>query len=252
MSRSFAPLAVWLSSLSACALGSGHARTVETDLDPHDAVVVASFLDVTMRADRPAGSLSVTCDDNLFDLLRIEVVDGVLELGRLDGPAVVPRTPCVAELGATPLGAVRVSGAGSFRTEVAQDGLTDAVVSGSGSLELDGVSADQLSVRVSGSGDVAIADLAAEDVAVSVSGSGTVRLRGVADALDVHVSGSGDLEASQLTVRTAEVSISGSGDAVFEATETVQGVVSGSGDLVVSGPALVDVTVTGSGTVHAD
>lgn len=246
-----------LSLTAACVVdstgGSGRAATTVRPLEAVDALRFGAAWEVTVDTDAALDQVTLTCDDNLLELIDTDVVDGLLALGTVAGRSFRPRTSCSAhvELTRSPT-VLEVSGAGSLVVDGRLEGLEEARVSGAGELVLvDGTRICDLLARVSGSGDLDLGELRGCALDANVSGSGTMWASGSVEIVEVVASGAGDLHLDELVTSVAEVRISGAGSVGVTVLDRLFARVSGAGDLTVYGsPTERDVSVSGAGDVR--
>jgi hypothetical protein len=180
---------------------------------------------------KTGATFSVTAegDARTLDQLEIQVVDGMLRIGRKDQK-----------------GGNWFNHDNGARIHVVMPSLVRARVSGSGNLAADHAEGN-VEAAISGSGDLDIADLKGGTATLTVAGSGDLSVKGAADKLSASIAGSGDIMAGGLTANSADISIAGSGGM----RGTVKGPASisivGSGDVELVGGAKCSVSSVGSG-----
>lgn len=170
-------------------------------------------------------------DPKVLDQLEIQVVDGVLRVGRKDN-------------------------AGNWfdndkgaKVHVVMPRLSMAGVRGSGNLTVERAEGD-VSAAVAGSGDLVIADLRGGAADLSVAGSGNLNAAGSATKLTAAISGSGDIDAAKLTAASADVSVAGSGNVKGAVKGEAAVSIVGSGDVDLTGGAKCTINAVGSGEAH--
>lgn len=175
-----------------------------------------------------AFSVTAEGDTKTLDQLEIQVVDGVLRIGRKDRSG------------------NWFSHDNGARIHVVMPALARARVSGSGDLTAERAEGD-VEAAISGSGDLDIENLKGGTATLSIAGSGDLSVKGTADKLSASIAGSGDISAGNLTANSADISIAGSGSV----RGTVKGPASvsivGSGDVELVGGAKCSVSSVGSG-----
>jgi putative autotransporter adhesin-like protein len=176
-------------------------------------------------------AVSAEGDPKVLDQLRIEVVEGVLRVGRKDND-----------------GKWFDNDKGA-KVHVVMPRLTTASVHGSGNLNVERAEGD-VSAVVAGSGNLVIADLRGGAADLSVAGSGDLDVSGTATRLTASIAGSGDLDAQGLTASSAEVSIAGSGDITGVVKGAAAVSIVGSGNVELTGGAKCTVSAVGSGEAH--
>jgi hypothetical protein len=193
----------------------------------------------------PEPGVVVETDDNLLDLYRTKVKDGVLHLGFKAGSLVSP-TRVEVRLTAEQLDSVILNGSGRVvgMNTITGDELR-LLINGSGDASLK-TYVPRVWVRTNGSGDANL-HLNAEELEVSSSGSGRVRLSGQADNQKVSLTGSGDYLADGLKNQTTRIRLAGSGDARLWVTAVLEASLRGSGNLYYKGSPEIDKQIFGSG-----
>ncbi len=200
-------------------------------------IVVSGVGDVEYRQSTDGtSSVSISCPDNLFDIVEVYSEGGTLTVKTKPGYTITGLGDRDIDIRATSpaLNAVRVSGAGDISIE--------------GKLNT-----DAFEVRVSGAGDIDIDNLECRSVEVGVTGAGDVDIeRGTAGRAKYTISGAGDIDAGNLRARSVDVRVSGAGDVECYASESISASVSGVGSVFYSGnPAKVDKSKSGIGSIRA-
>lgn len=227
-------LVMGMGLLAGCAfgmvIGSGKSVTETRDVSDFHAVNFAFLGDLEItQGDEEA--LTITGDDNIVELIRTRVVDGVLHID--GGAANIGRTvvPLRYMLTVKNLDGISLSGLGNVRmTKLANDEVTLAL-SGAGALTVDALTADTLSVNL--------------------SGVGSANLGGAARRQVVNLSGAGSYYAGDLRTQTATVTIAGLGNAEIWAVETLNAEISGAGNIAYKGRPQVTPRISGLGRVTA-
>jgi hypothetical protein len=213
--------------------GSGNVVEREYPLaDFTDVDASSSFTVAITRAD--AFRVAVKADDNIFERLVVEVVDGTLRIG------VAPETTLRnVHLEAT----------------VTMPELSSLEASGGVTATLTGfASTVDRSLELAGASTVtAAAPFAAEDLEVDAAGGSTVTLTGTATEATVQLSGGSELDAAALTVDTAEFELSGGAEATMTVTSSIESAeLSGGSQLTYLGtPALGSIETSGGSQVSA-
>jgi len=180
-----------------------------------------------------AASVTATGDTAVLDRLTVEVVNGILRIGREK-----------SRLGMN-------WGSGSSATiTVTLPAIKAASVAGSGDLSVDTVAVPAFEASVAGSGTLTVAALKTDSVTVSLAGSGDATLAGTTRTAKYSVAASGDVHAGDLVATDADVSLAGSGGVTAGATGHANVSIVGSGDVKILGGATCSVTRIGSGDVR--
>ncbi len=238
--------------LAACTIVEGNGVLVTESRDVEGVTSLSSTMFVDVRVTPAAeASAELTCDENLLEHIRTDVVDGELTLRSEPDVFLDSSGACLLDLRAPCLRSIASSGSGQVFSEDVLCSTESLHSSGSGGISLAGVSSEDLSLHGSGSGavDAGVLDVGALDVHFSGSGGGSAS--GVCGDADVHLSGSGGFMAQGLTCETATITVSGSGGVELTVTGTADVTTSGSGGVDLWGGALVNSNSTGSGDVTA-
>jgi hypothetical protein len=210
-------------------IGSGSVRTETRGVPSFTAIEVDGSGIVTL-SQGIAQSLSVETDDNIMDLVRTEVIGGVLHLGLVPGTSIARMTRLEFRVTAPRIDAIVISGSGDVHT---------ATPLRTSSLDLD--------IRGSGSID---ASVEADTLRTHIGGSGGINVAGRAGDLSVTIDGSGSVRARDLASMTADVRVNGSGGVDVTARDTIAISINGSGDVSYGGGAKATVRSSGSGTAR--
>jgi len=191
-------------------VGSGKLETKMFDVADFSAVGATSAFTVELtKGDKY--SVSVTADDNLFEVIKVEKKDTALHFSLDDNTAVETKNPLRVVIAMPALKAVEMSGACSctlkgFETKgefVAKlngaSSITGAIKADSVKLELSGASKIKLegsakngTVRCSGASSVTLNDFALDNADVQLSGASHAVVR-CKSMLDYNVSGASKL-----------------------------------------------------------
>jgi len=182
-----------------------------------------------------APSVHATGPKEKLDNLRIEVVNGELQLGSKPGNwswswhwGKSDRT--VIDVTVPMVQAVKLSGPGD--------------------LTVDRVRTPHFAVKLSGPGDITVGALETAALEVDLSGPGDITLSGKAGRARVGLSGPGDIHGKALVVGDVDISLSGPGDIRLDAYGHATGHLSGPGDIYLGAHAHCDITKSGPGDVH--
>lgn len=175
--------------------------------------------------------------DAVLEKLKIEVIDGRLHVGRIEGS------------GATVVNPFGWKGKGRAKVFVTVPVVRGADLSGAGRFTVDGAAAPEFKGAISGAGKLAVNGLAAKNASFDISGAGSLALAGTAETLRLAMSGAGSVDAGALTARDLTLSMSGVGRIKARATGRVSGDVSGVGGVEVTGTTDCHVEKTGVGSI---
>lgn len=209
--------------------GEGPKVTKTLDIASFNGLSLGIAADVMIRQGSTQ-SVKIEAQQNIIDLLKKEVKDGVWKIGFEKN----------------------VRHTESIKIWVTVSDLKQLSVSGSGSIvgENSFSNLGDLQLSVSGSGNIKL-DAASKNLNVNISGSGNMDLEGSTGAAAMKISGSGDINAFDLAVKSCEVKISGSGDSSVNVSESLDVSIAGSGDVFYKGRPSVRSKVSGSGSVES-
>ena len=186
----------------------GPETTKSFDLSGFNGITINGSSDITITQGE-GYSVSVKANEEVFDYLDYQVVDGSLLLKSKDSVQIVAKTykvyvtlPCLEKL--------LVNGAADAEIyNYKSDKDLDVLVNGAGDFEVSSIKVPSLTFTVNGAGDIDASDLDVETLNVSVNGAGDVDLSGKATTANLSVSGAGDIDASELEVEHTNIRKSG-------------------------------------------
>lgn len=182
--------------------------TKSFDLSGFTGITVNGSSDLTVTQGENY-SVVVKANEEVFQYLNYEVVDGTLLLKNKDSIQVVAQTfevmitlPCLEKL--------LVNGAADAEIyNYTSDKDLDVMVNGAGDFEVKSIKVPSLTFTVNGAGDIEADGLNVETLTVSVNGAGDVDLSGKAHTANLSVAGAGDIDASELDVEHTNIRKSG-------------------------------------------
>lgn len=181
----------------------------------------------------PDYKVEITAQQNILDVLKTNVVNGVLHIDFKDNVRVRQHEDLMINITAPYADYFRLSGSGNMnvRGDVAANNLK-VTLSGSGDISIEkAVITDKIDTEVSGSGNISIANGSAISEDVDISGSGKVEMAGVeAENASTHTSGSGDVKLA--VSKTLDAHISGSGSVYYHGNPVISTHISGSGRVI--------------------
>jgi hypothetical protein len=236
-----ASLAMTSCQLFGIAVEFGNGVPFETTIEVSEfnALSVPSSLDVVYTQTSGEQSVTLVCDENLFEYYNIRVEDNTLIADTKRGVVnLTPRVRTILTVNSPVLNQVKLSGSGDCDVE----GLLAA--------------GESFLVKVSGSGDFHAHDrVTAKNFTATTSGSGNIGFTEVfAQAAEFKSSGSGSIGVDVLSAESIKATTTGSGDIHLTCKDAgyIEASTSGSGDIVLKGNALsVKSNSTGSGRVNA-
>jgi len=168
--------------------GSGDMETRSFDLSDFDKITLGGAFDVEIiQGDRQ--EVTVTIDDNLWDILELKVKGKSLVVDWDDNCR--PDDNCKLEITVTSLRALSIHGAADVDISDLKGDEFKFDLSGAADLEIDG-EVDDLAIQVSGAGDIDARDLTARHVKVRISGAGNANITAT-ESIDAKVSGVGNI-----------------------------------------------------------
>jgi hypothetical protein len=177
--------------------GNGKLKSEDRALSEFHAIKVSGGFDVKLVAAESEG-LTLTADENLFDYIVTEVVNGELRVYTTKN----------------------FMDTKSLNVRISYKKIDGIDLSGGGDLSGENkLVTEKLDVEISGGGDMDL-DLDAEAFNCSMSGGGDVKLAGKTEVFNLHVSGGGDLSSS-IEAESINCSMSGGGD--IRMKETAEG-----------------------------
>ena len=199
--------------------GSGTLVTRRFEHSDFTRVQVDQAFQVTLtRGD--AFSVSVSCDDNLVEYLRVELDGDTLRLG-MDRSRTYANATLQAEVTMPSLRGLQADGASDVKAQgfSSADDL-DLAASGGSRIDLSDVSAGVVTIDVSGAGRLG-GGLEAQALEGEASGAGIVSLRGSAVSARLEASGAAQLKLARLTLRDADLELSGGARGAVDVTGTL-------------------------------
>jgi hypothetical protein len=213
--------------------GSGNVVEREYPLTGFDGVDASSSFTVSItRAD--AFRVAIKADDNIFDRLLVDVVDGHLRIGVLPNTT-LQNVHLEATVTMPELASLDASGA------------VDATVTGFAS------TVDRTFDATGASSITTAAPFAAGNLGVDAAGGSHVTLTGTATEATVQLSGGSVIDAFALTAATAGFELSGGSEASMTVTQSIDTAeLSGGSNLTYKGsPTLGSIETSGGSQIHS-
>lgn len=193
--------------------GSGDVETRTFDLAEADRIDVGDGFEVSIIVEPGAATVAVvTIDDNLFDKLEVQVLDGELAIGTKPGVNIYSRSASEIQITIGSLDELDLSGGSRAVVEGIEAQAFDLELSGGSRVDIEG-SADRLELDASGGSNVHADELLVRSADVDLSG-GSSAVLSVSGDLDVDASGGSDLRYSGNPSVSADLSGASSADAV--------------------------------------
>ena len=168
--------------------GSGHIVTVSRTVTGFSSIDLTGAATITVAVGEPT-AVRISGDDNIVELIRTDVRDGVLVISSKHG---YKSDHMLAVHIATPaLDGVTLKGSGTVTASGIRATAFALALSGTGTLDLAGT-VGTLETNVSGVGSAVLQHLVARDAHVTLSGTGSVHVY-VTGTLDATVNGVGSI-----------------------------------------------------------
>lgn len=168
--------------------GSGVLRREQRRVDDFQGVKIKGGVDVYFkRADDI--SVELSGDDNLLQLIRTDVGNGVLTISSTK--SYQTKLPLTVNLTGPQLSSLEMHGAGDITLTGLNEKALSLDLNGSGDVKAEG-SAKQLTVLLNGSSNVDAKRLNSDDTEIKILGSGDIVVN-AKQSLDVTIIGSGDV-----------------------------------------------------------
>lgn len=196
-------------------------------------------------------SVEVTTHSDLFEMLNLFTVDGVLNLGFKNGFNSVDFNKLQYKITLPELHYLSVKGSGDIQVmdnfNVSNDFAM--TVDGSGDIMALGIIADRIFADVDGSGSIITTDIDCQIFDTHLNGSGKIRTQGYARKQNMNINGSGSITTDYLESLETYIEINGSGTCKVWTKEYLNIRVLGSGRVYFYGEPEVNMHINGSGKV---
>ncbi|MGN0202289.1 MAG: GIN domain-containing protein [Candidatus Cryptobacteroides sp.] len=177
--------------------GSGRIITIDVkDIEEFDSIDLGLPLDIEYSYGEP--SVTILCDDNYADFVKVKCREGKLELSLSPDKGALKHCTLKAKVSSGYLKSIAIAGYGSFEAAGIEAEEFTASIAGSGDIEINGIKADNLKMNIAGSGDIDIEDISARSVSGSIAGSGDISVSGKAEKASFNIAGSGDIDCKRL------------------------------------------------------
>lgn len=221
-------------ALQSCSFNSikGSGAIVENEINVSDYKGIDFSGGGSFVYEQKAGApyLRIETDDNIYELLTVKVVDGILHIYSDENISptkfnVITNSSTLEYLGAS--GSIKAHLKGKLETS-------------------------KLDVAVSGSGNVTVDSLICETLQTRFSGSANFKAAGKVTNVESRISGSGKVLVSDLEADSVECRVSGSGDFHVYAKNHLKVNISGSGSVTYKGNPQIDQSISGSGKIKKE
>jgi RNA polymerase sigma factor (sigma-70 family) len=213
-------------------IGSGKPETKKFDLADFTSLDVSSAFEVeATKADK--FSVSVTADDNLLDLIKVEKKDGTLHVSLAEKKSVETKNP--------------------MRVAIAMPALKAVSLNGACRGTLKGFESNEdLHAKVNGASTLG-GTIKAKNVKIEANGNSKVKLEGGAKEASLSATGASKLSLGDFALDSANVHLTGASVAVVNAKSKLDYHLSGACNLKYLGsPAIGKKETTGASSVSHD
>jgi hypothetical protein len=211
---------------------SGNGKIVAKDynLKGFKSIDVGGAIEVYVKQDS-SFKVKVETDENIMQYLRIEVIDGLLEIGHKDHVNLDPSDKIKISISMPVLKGVTISGASSIK--------------GEGKI----VQNEELSVGLSGASDGDL-EVRVPRVSIDVSGASTLKITGETKDIKAEATGASTIKGYDLKSENADVNASGASTANVFASVSLTGDASGASGIHYKGnPAKNNASASGASNV---
>ena len=199
------------------ATGNGVSADTVIDVGEFDAVSSEGSISVICSQSERETSVVLTCDENLAEFYKIEVIDGTLRVKTKPMTSLSHKVKSYVTITTPKLNGISVSGSGKCQitSPINSNGDVNLKVSGSGAINAEGaIKCKDFSLRLSGSGAAHIAGVQAGTALFKTTGSGAIHADNITvENTTATSSGSGSLYLGFKNAGSIDVSLSGSGSA---------------------------------------
>jgi hypothetical protein len=180
----------------------------------------------------PAYKVEIQAQQNILDVIRTQVVGGVLQIDFRHNVRVRRSEDIIVNITAPSADYFNISGVGDIN--VTGNLITNRLgldISGAANITVEKATvADKIDSRISGSGNINVQSGSAKREELRISGSGSMDLSNVpAERAETHISGSGDMKVN--LSQSLDAHISGSGSVYYKGNPQISTHISGSGNV---------------------
>lgn len=244
---------VMLTSLVGCIgvnriVGSKNIETKVFDYSGFNRIEVSNTFNVDISKSNTY-QVSVTLNDNLFDVLDISVLGDTLRI-RMKPFTSIINTTQQATISMPELKALTISGASRAVVSGFQsDSFLNLEVSGASRMEINNLKASDTNIQVTGASRLS-GSLVTNDGDFEISGASSLELNGSTTSVKVDVSGASHAKLASFIVGNASVTASGASSADVEVNGLLDIDISGASNLTYGdSPKLGRVEVSGASTL---
>lgn len=225
-----------------------------TDFDEFSGYGGKMIINYRQSSEEPA--LTITTDQNVFDIYTFEVKDRKLKIKpqkKYERMYRIRPTEFTITTNSTTIEKFDLAGDARLNINSPLTSLEklEIAIAGSGNANLpERAEIGRIKTSIAGSGTINAAELICSEYDGEIAGSGTLILGGEADKVKFSIAGSGEVRAFALQAKEVSSSIAGSGDIEMTVSEKIKVEIAGSGKVRYKGdPAEVTKSVAGAGSV---
>jgi len=170
--------------------GSGTLKTDRRAPGEFQSLALSGAYTVTIESGLAEHAIAVTTDDNLVELVKTELADGVLKI--FNASDINPSKGVEVKISLKNLSSLDISGAG--RIEAKNLAGPSFKLSLSGAADFSGGGAvEACDIKVSGAGNIKARDLKAKSISIILSGAGNAEVF-ASESLSAKISGVGNID----------------------------------------------------------
>jgi hypothetical protein len=221
--------------LGACSIsvvrGSGHIITEKREVSNFHAVKLSALgnLNITQGT---AESLTIQADDNLIEMIKTDVVNGVLEIS----------------FDKNVWTSYYMSGE-SIKFDLTAVNLDSVSFAGAGKMNIEDLNVPSLAISLTGAGSLTLENLTTDQLSVLLSGAGSLSADGHVTSQTIHLGGVGSFQAADLKSSNAHIALSGLGSATVWVIDALDVEISGAGSVSYYGKPAITKNITGLGSL---
>jgi len=228
--------------------GSGKIAREARNVGDFEAVAVHAGIDATLSVGEK--SVEVSADDNILGLVRIEVIDGVLDIGFERHTTIWGTGTVAVKVRAPRLKAITASGGSHVKGEAVPHKAFRIHASGGSEVRIAPLKVEEIELRASGGSTVALRQVDAAALSARGSGGAVLELAGRAAEAEVSFSGGTVVKGPDFGVERLRVRGSGGGEVEMRVADAVKGSLSGGSTLNVRGNPRSQVRTSGGSEVR--
>mgnify|MGYP001228280728 CR=1 FL=1 len=230
---------------TAAATGAAAAETRTFDLDPFEAIDIATGLDAVVTVGEPQTVRVEAGNSQVFDKLTV-----VVEGGKLSAYLDTDFFDFIMEGG---LLGMLVNGRPDVTIHITVPALRDIAASSGADIVARGVTGENLELSASSGSDVSITGLAVGRIAGSASSGASLALAGTCEGFEIDASSGSSVDAEDLVCKSIDANASSGASIEVHASERARAEASSGGDVRIYGnPPDTDFDSSSGGDVELD